>query len=251
MPMSPRLLRPRQAGGFTPRSLSGLAGWWDANDTSTITLNGSTVSEWRDKSGASRHMSQGTAANQPSYVSSDLGGRATVRLAASTNNRLNTSGVYMDVLGNDTSQLITIFAVLKSTNATLDQKTIGECDNASGFGWYHRFSSPTNSFFDAGNAGTARAGGSASQAAFQNGAIYVGRRSSGNVDQWVNNTLIAGSITNASGSLRTAGNNVFCIRGSGGTLSYAEIVIYNRALTTDERSSVQRYLGSKWSIALA
>jgi hypothetical protein len=43
--------------------------WFDAADASTITLNGSTVSQWNDKSGNARNISQGTTANQPTYSS--------------------------------------------------------------------------------------------------------------------------------------------------------------------------------------
>lgn len=39
--------------------------WLDAADASTITLNNLTVSQWNDKSGNARHVSQATAANQP------------------------------------------------------------------------------------------------------------------------------------------------------------------------------------------
>jgi hypothetical protein len=41
--------------------------WLDATDTSTITLNGSTVSQWNDKSGNGRNATQATAANQPAW----------------------------------------------------------------------------------------------------------------------------------------------------------------------------------------
>ena len=41
--------------------------WLDASDASTITLNGSTISQWSDKSGNSRHATQGTASEQPVY----------------------------------------------------------------------------------------------------------------------------------------------------------------------------------------
>jgi hypothetical protein len=41
--------------------------WFDAADASTITLNGSTVSQWNDKSGNARNISQVTTANQPTY----------------------------------------------------------------------------------------------------------------------------------------------------------------------------------------
>ncbi|MFM6833169.1 MAG: hypothetical protein ACKPKK_02345 [Dolichospermum sp.] len=52
--------------------------WLDAADSSTIILNGSTVSQWRDKSGNERHATQATAANQPVYQATGLNGRPTI-----------------------------------------------------------------------------------------------------------------------------------------------------------------------------
>lgn len=53
---------------WTPTSLGdGLIMWLDADDSSTIVLNGSTVSQWSDKSGSNNHATQSTAANQPAY----------------------------------------------------------------------------------------------------------------------------------------------------------------------------------------
>ena len=49
---------------WTPAEIA-TALWLDAADTDTIILNGSTVSEWRDKSGYTRHAAQGTAGSQP------------------------------------------------------------------------------------------------------------------------------------------------------------------------------------------
>lgn len=48
--------------------------WYDFSDAATVTLNGSTVSQIDDKSGAGRHQSQGTAANQPAYTSGGQNG---------------------------------------------------------------------------------------------------------------------------------------------------------------------------------
>jgi len=73
MGMSPRLLRPR-ATGFSPRSIAGLYSWYDASQSSQVTLNGSTVSEWKDIVGG-RHLSQGTAAAQPAYTTTGQNGR--------------------------------------------------------------------------------------------------------------------------------------------------------------------------------
>ena len=45
--------------------------WLDADDSSTITLNGSNVSQWDDKSGNIKHAEQGTASLQPPYDSAN------------------------------------------------------------------------------------------------------------------------------------------------------------------------------------
>jgi hypothetical protein len=64
-----------RAKGFDPRSISGLALWLDAADASTITLNGSSVSQWNDKSGNNRHFSQSSATWQPAYWTAAINGR--------------------------------------------------------------------------------------------------------------------------------------------------------------------------------
>lgn len=51
---------------WTPAQIS-TAAWYDSSDSSTITLSGSNVSQWNDKSGNGRHLGMGTAGNQPAY----------------------------------------------------------------------------------------------------------------------------------------------------------------------------------------
>lgn len=73
---------------WTPAALGSLlALWLDVDDSSTITLNGSTVSEWRDKSGNGRHVSQSTAANQPTYSATGMVGKPTLDWGAAINDR--------------------------------------------------------------------------------------------------------------------------------------------------------------------
>jgi hypothetical protein len=74
MAMNPRLLRPL-ASGFDPRGLAGLVQWYDAADQSTMTLNGTTVSEWRSKVGGVS-VSQATAAAQPTLTQNYYNGRS-------------------------------------------------------------------------------------------------------------------------------------------------------------------------------
>ena len=67
---------PHFTGAWTPAALgSNLELWLDANDSSTITLNGSHVSQWNDKSGKARHLSQDTVSSQPQYEATGLNGK--------------------------------------------------------------------------------------------------------------------------------------------------------------------------------
>jgi len=72
---------------WTPAELGAtLALWLDADDTDTITLNGSTVSQWDDKSGNARHVSQATAASQPTYATADINGKPALTWPSASNN---------------------------------------------------------------------------------------------------------------------------------------------------------------------
>jgi len=75
-----KLWRPDELG-------ASLALWLDAEDTASITLNGSTVSQWDDKSGNDRHVSQATAAAQPSYQTTGLNGKPALAWGAVANSK--------------------------------------------------------------------------------------------------------------------------------------------------------------------
>jgi hypothetical protein len=75
MAMNPRLLRPT-ASGFNPKSLPGLALWLDASDPASVLLTDNAVSEWSDKSGNNRHLTQSTPNNRPTYATTVNGRNA-------------------------------------------------------------------------------------------------------------------------------------------------------------------------------
>jgi hypothetical protein len=51
--------------GFDPLSISGCELWMDAADTATISVSGSAVTQWNDKSANARTFTQGTSGNRP------------------------------------------------------------------------------------------------------------------------------------------------------------------------------------------
>ena len=105
--MNPRLLRPT-ASGFSPRSISGLVAWFDADDVSTFTLSGTAVSEWRDKSGNGYAVSQGTGNNQPARTGK-VKGRATIEFDGTNDVLFSTDTGIAQAYNGDKS--VTVFVV--------------------------------------------------------------------------------------------------------------------------------------------
>lgn len=104
----------RGAGGgpalWDPEELgAALALWLDASDAATVTLSGSNVSQWEDKSGNARDFSQGVAGTQPAYALASINGLNTISFDG-TNDALARS-----VESWAYSYPVNVFAVFKAT----------------------------------------------------------------------------------------------------------------------------------------
>lgn len=86
---------PAPAGGggtsWTPSNLANLRAWYDADDSTTIydattggslPSSGNDVARWEDKSGGGYHVTQGTAADRPHYVTNTLNGKPVIECSA-------------------------------------------------------------------------------------------------------------------------------------------------------------------------
>lgn len=78
------------AAVFSPLDISDLKLWLDADDASSVVLNGSNVSQWNDKSGNGHHFIQATATNQPDYTRT-INGRKVIDFDGVDNYLRNTS----------------------------------------------------------------------------------------------------------------------------------------------------------------
>jgi hypothetical protein len=67
--------RQQAEAAYSPTDISELALWLDAADTSTIHQTSGSVSQWDDKSGHSNHVSQATAARQPTTGANTQNGK--------------------------------------------------------------------------------------------------------------------------------------------------------------------------------
>jgi len=70
-------LRQQSVDFWTPADIT-TALWLDAEDASSFTLDGTSVDQWRDKSGNSRHASASSTA-RPVYASTGFNGKPTVQ----------------------------------------------------------------------------------------------------------------------------------------------------------------------------
>jgi hypothetical protein len=75
---------------WAPDRLEGLFAWFDANDLDTIILDGTTVSQWRDKSAYGRHLAQVTKSKQATYSASAFLGKPTLQFDGIDDNYLST-----------------------------------------------------------------------------------------------------------------------------------------------------------------
>jgi uncharacterized repeat protein (TIGR02543 family) len=224
-------------GEWTPLLLSpGL--WLDASDTTTITLNGSTVSAWADKSGFNRHATAaGTA--QPTATTNGLNGKRVLTFDGST-----------DVLNVDLDFLAGVhhsaFIVTKPVQFS---NIYGAANGSAGSNSLHvGFSSATNyrmnfwgndytplltTNFVAGSANVMNyvwTAGTGKQI-LANGKSEGTNTSAGNI----------GPMSGGGRIGRTTAHGFF-----GGDI--AEIVILTGVLNQEERQAMEGYLAHKWGL---
>lgn len=237
MGMSPKLLRPRVSGPFTPKSISGLAAWFDADDATTITLNGSTVSEWRDKSGNGRHATQATASNQPGYSTNALNGRPVLTTTTS-------SGQGMAVGAWTYSASNTSLFVFRASNLNQAIHQRGSV-NAEGSALAQ---SPGSGFIF-----RSRKAGVDSDLAYTQNTWAIGGSllTAATTAAYLNGT----TATPTSVSSAYSGNVALRLFSLSATLysgaSIAEWVWYDSALSASQIAAVAAYLSKKWNIALS
>jgi hypothetical protein len=78
---------------FHPKNIPNLTLWLDAADSASISLSGSSVTQWSDKSGKGNNATQSTGAWQPTYSTTGLNGRPTITFASQQLNIINNSSL--------------------------------------------------------------------------------------------------------------------------------------------------------------
>ena len=257
--MNPRLLRP--LANFDPRIIANLGLWLDASEDSSLTFNATTVSEWRDLSGNGRHMEQDTAVAQPNGVARTKNGRRVLDFGGAQ--LLSGNAAALNLATNVGG--LTAFFVSKFDSVAPSQQILFDLQTSQ---LNSRFALDAGSGVSPGTA--VRLGGRRLDADAFDAAL--GAASSQNS----NDTVFAGTIAYSAatanlhangllvatdGTFQTAGNtsntdstgihigaNYLAANGLDGFI--AEVIVYQRALSANERERVERALGRKWGITV-
>lgn len=252
--MSPRLLRPRAAGGFNPKTVGTLAVWLNPADTSTLTYNGSTISQINDASGNGRHFVQSTAASQPGTTTVNgrnallFDGKWMRQTALSAYANRTTILVVRRDTGTNPTAFGAVFGYRSSASAVSgvsnsDVFFILRADSAS---------SGTPTGFDTGTTATVAAWANGASSTLQAGASLTQRFATCPL-------TTAGSLAILSVNTTQTGSGnkmpLLGVEGNSATRTYimtlCEVLIYSDELGTTARRAVEAYLSKKWNITVS
>ena len=249
MAMSPRLLRPR-ATGFNPKSIPGLKLWLDIANTSSLTFNGSTVSQINDLSGNGFHATQGTANNQPTYQATGTNGKPTLFID-STDIITSTATVADYVLTPTTNPTTTIMYVgYMATLVNSGNISFGSDNQSNGRFFVSLFFGGTTMFFDVANASGGRLSATLSASDFTSPVVLTVLRHGATMRVRRNGVTIA-SKTNASGNYSTTTAAFRVPEATTSNQYLSELLAYQAGLSDLQIATAERGLGRKWGISVA
>ncbi len=236
------VLRGVAAGGITdPTDITGLILWFDAEDSSTITLNGSDVSQWADKSVSGVDISMATEAQQPTVITAGQNGLDYVQY--NVNDRLTNVSMTLAFsaftlfvagsLSSDSGEIVSMgidiagwvtadgfqFSQVAGTPDTFRlRRKFGDMDFTGDFG-------------DGWRIAEAQYGSTAAEM-FDNG-------SSIGTDTYADETEINPTKIGIGCEINEANPLTFDV---------GEIVMYDTKLSSDDAASVRTYLTNRWGL---
>lgn len=236
-PMNNRLLRPL-ASGFNPRSISGLAAWYDASLASSVTLNGTTVSQWDDLSGNNRHQLQATAAIQPIYNATGLNGRGT--LTTTGTQWMQASAFETSASGEYTAMMVMKFDALSGQPYAWQRGTVNDAHSllvSTGNTWTARRAT--------GNQGTLLQ-------LIEAGKYYIVTLVfKTNLSRiLVGNTVGTDNTSNVSAPTGNKVLTLFALDSNtrAGQPGFAEFLYWHAELDAAQQQRVRKYLATKWGL---
>jgi hypothetical protein len=237
-------------GTFAPEMLPGMQLRLDASAITGLS-DGTAVSSWADSSGNGRNATQATGTRQPIYRTTVVNGQPIVRF----------DGVddYMTVADVDALDAVqfTLFVVAKARVNLSDNSPLEKWAAGSGYPYVLRYYDDTGTkkvrlaVYDGTNNPTAS--GAITQT---NWNVITARRSTAEDDLQIfaNGSLLEKSSDSTTGAVSNADALFVGARGGSPAGNYfdgdiAEIILYDRPLTVNDRQQVEGYLKFKYGLS--
>lgn len=229
-----------EMGGFSPPQVAGINTWIDASDEKTYVFRpGSTIylQGINDKSGNGHHATQSTEGSQPTLLYNHLNGRNVVYFP-SYGKQLNFANGSFPYLDSSYTYFLVIKVSADSTHPFIACGTNGL--ERRFFLWFYQgrfqhdwygdtltgeLESPNTWYLcNANYDGTTR------QSILDGGTIY---------------SDVPGV------PCENTGQNIMIGAGTGSrSVHYAELIIYDRKVSDNQRKQIERYLSAKWDITI-
>jgi hypothetical protein len=231
--------------GFDPRNIPGCQLWLDAADSNTLTLSGTNVTAWRDKSG-NRNNASAPTTNYPAYQAGTLNGQGTVGFNASSD-----ALIVSNNFAASTYPSLCYIIVIRPSAAAQPNTTYAGILSTDNPGLYGRTLG-----FGAGNWQEEYFSGFTNITPFTPGAwaiVSLQFNSTVSATLTVNGTSYAGTAS-GTGSANTNGLKIGAYNSDtnyatyNGNFDTGEILIYGANLSTSQRQQIEGYLAWKWGL---
>ena len=226
---------------FSPRNISGLALWLDAADQSSMTLSGSNVTQWNDKSGNGNNATPYSTSPQRSGNSILFSGANALKCGAF----LTSTSYSVFIVNNFTSGVqrhsFGCWKVEYGSFIYIEDGSMRIGVNNS-VNYNLNASNSTANFRDTHIYGLTLSSSSTPGSSFTfNGSIdgsnilITGTSTSGNATTCAQEVTIGGLMEDGEPKYQLNGN-------------VYEVIVFNTALTTSQRQQVEGYLAQKWGL---
>ena len=245
---------------FTPTSIAGCQLWLDASDTATISLSGSSVTQWNDKSGNTRNFAQGTAGQRPLSGTRTQNSLNLIDFDGSDDKLVSSSAASTWSLLHDGTQYTLFFAAVKDGSGYTDiMGTNADASANIGVAISETNSGGLSHYVTRGVSGNSTVENTTSS--IVSGFHYVSIQAkpsdatAANRSElkYKNGTAIKNnSLTNTPSASAPTSTLTIGDSASTTTLPFngavGEVIIYNSFLTGTDLSNVNSYLATKWGV---
>ena len=239
---------PRQV----PATISGLSGWWDFSNGSTMfdaTTGGSlvaadaTVARVEDTSGNGRNFTQSTSTSRPQRKTNIQNGLGALRFNGASKSLSTSVNLSTFIPFGQSTVFFAVSCSFAFNDAILSRNScvLHTTSGSRGYCWFRSNNTSYALAFD----GTEKTASLAYTigtwgvfTTWHDGTNLVYRRNGGS-----DSTVALGSITSGTGTARLGVNDWSSLNGDVG-----EIITYNVALSDADRNAVESYLQNKWGI---